>query len=335
MCFFSLITVCLNPGDKLRGTLESALKQTCGDFELIVKDGGSSDGSLEKNRELLKDPRIRVFTEKDTGIYDAMNQAVSHAEGQYIFFLNCGDTLYDETVLEKVKKAAEEGLATEGLTSERCLPEDQGEGGAPGKPGCGTISNKPEFGKILEGNGGVSEMAENEADRPHRQLEAGRGTRQILYGDVFGRKNQAWITPPPSITGFTCYRNVPCHQACFYSASLCKEKPFETKYKIRGDYEHFLWCFYRGEAQMRYLSFPVAEYEGGGYSETKENLRRSKAEHREITSLYMKKTELLKYRLIMALTLAPLRTYLSESPRFAGMYSRLLKAFYRKGSAGR
>ena len=293
MCFFSLITVCLNPGDKLRKTLESALKQTCGDFELIVKDGGSSDGSLEKNRELLKDPRIRVITEKDTGIYDAMNQAVSHAEGQYLFFLNCGDTLYNETVLEKVKKTAEEGLATEGLKSERFLPEEQGERSTTVKP------------------------------------------QQILYGDVFGKKTQAWITPPPSITGFTCYRNVPCHQACFYSASLCKEKPFETKYRIRGDYEHFLWCFYRGEAQMRYLSFPVAEYEGGGYSETKENLRRSKSEHREITAQYMKKTELLKYRLIMALTLAPLRTYLSESPRFAGVYSRLLKAFYRNGSDGR
>lgn len=326
MCFFSLITVCLNPGDKLRKTLESALKQTCGDFELIVKDGGSSDGSLEKNRELLKDPRIRVITEKDTGIYDAMNQAVSHAEGQYIFFLNCGDTLYDETVLEKVKKAAEEGLATEGLTSERFLPEDQGEGSETVKPGYGAVPGKPGYGSTSEGTGGVSEIAE---------YEVGRESRQVLYGDVFARKTQAWITPPPSITGFTCYRNVPCHQACFYSTSLCKEKLFETKYKIRGDYEHFLWCFYRGEAQMRYLSFPVAEYEGGGYSETKENLRRSKEEHREITALYMKKTERMKYRLIMALTLAPLRTYLSESPRFAGMYSRLLKAFYRNRSASR
>lgn len=305
MCFFSLLTVCLNPGEKLRGTLESALKQTCGDFELIVKDGGSSDGSLEEIQDLLSDPRVRVYQEKDTGIYDAMNQAVSHASGKYLFFLNCGDTLYDGNVLEKVKQAAEEDA-----------------------PGLEESSKEQIYGSQ------TGEVCDADAF-PEREKQTDREERQVLYGDVFGRKNQVWITPPPSITGFTCYRNVPCHQACFYSVSLCKEKPFETKYRIRGDYEHFLWCFYRGNAKMRYLAFPVAAYEGGGYSETKENLKRSKVEHREITARYMKKTELIKYRSIMLLTLAPLRTYLAESTRFSGLYSKLLKVFYRGRSNGR
>ncbi|MCD7835418.1 MAG: glycosyltransferase, partial [Lachnospiraceae bacterium] len=95
---FSVIVVCLNPGDKLNQTLDSILSQTYGNIEIIVKDGGSNDGSIENMR---KDTRIRFYNEKDKGIYDAMNQAVLHAAGELIIFLNCGDVFYDGKVLEK------------------------------------------------------------------------------------------------------------------------------------------------------------------------------------------------------------------------------------------
>ena len=281
MCEFSLLTVALNPGDKLRGTLESALSQTYQDFELILKDGGSTDGSLEAVADLLADPRIRVITKKDTGIYDAMNQAVQEATGKYVYFLNCGDKLYDETVLEKV--AGEIGSLT------------ASEGGA------------------------VQAKADGE-----------NSLRLVVYGNVLWKEKQSLVTPPAQITGFTCYRNVPCHQACFYDASLCKEKPFETEYKIRGDYEHFLWCHYVGKAREAYVNLTVAEYEGGGFSESKKNIERSKREHREITKKYMSSAELFKYRTIMALTLAPLRTWISENPKVSGAYYRLVAKFYRK-----
>ena len=58
MVKFSILVVCLNPGEKLLKTVESILGQTCGDYEIIVKDGGSADGSIEK---LPEDARIRVF----------------------------------------------------------------------------------------------------------------------------------------------------------------------------------------------------------------------------------------------------------------------------------
>ena len=45
---FSIITVCLNPGEKLNATLDSVMRQSCRDFEVILKDGGSRDGSIEK-----------------------------------------------------------------------------------------------------------------------------------------------------------------------------------------------------------------------------------------------------------------------------------------------
>ena len=102
---FSIITVCLNPGEKLGITLESVLGQTCEDAEIIVKDGCSRDGSVEKwQREHGGDPgadRVRIFVEKDSGIYDAMNQAAAHAQGEFLLFLNCGDAFPDEGVLER------------------------------------------------------------------------------------------------------------------------------------------------------------------------------------------------------------------------------------------
>ena len=93
---FSIIVVCLNPGPKLNQTLDSILSQTYPSFEIIVKDGGSRDGSIETMRE---DRRIHLYQESDHSIYEAMNQAVSHVTGDYILFLNCGDLFYDDEVL--------------------------------------------------------------------------------------------------------------------------------------------------------------------------------------------------------------------------------------------
>ena len=267
---FSIVVVSLNPGDKLKKTLQSILMQDFTDYEVIVKDGGSKDGCLERAAEELDDPRIHLYTEKDKSIYDGMNQAVSHAQGEYIYFLNCGDKFYDKKVLGKI----------------------------------------------------AGEIAVVEKKEP--------GKRHIFYGDIFGEKNGVHITPAPKITGFTCYRNVPNHQSCFYSATLCKEKPFEIRFKIRGDYEHFLWCFYKAEADMVYIKIPIAYYEGGGYSESRENIARSKAEHREITAKYMSRKELFRYRAVMLLTLAPLRTFMAENPVLSGFYNRMRSLLYRR-----
>lgn len=75
--FFSIVVVSLNPGEKLVPTLKSVLDQDYGNFEIIIKDGGSTDGSVEKLEELPADSRIRFFREPDKGIYDGMNQALA------------------------------------------------------------------------------------------------------------------------------------------------------------------------------------------------------------------------------------------------------------------
>lgn len=79
---------------------------------------------------------------------------------------------------------------------------------------------------------------------------------------------------------------------------------------------------------MRYIPVTLAAYEGGGFSETKENRRRSAKEHKEITALYMSKGQRFCYRMILLLTLAPLRRALAESPGFAGVYQKCKTKIY-------
>lgn len=272
---FSVITVCLNPGEKLALTLRSVLGQSCQDFEVILKDGGSTDGSVaawqRENASLPGAEKVKVFVEKDRGIYDAMNQAVAHAAGEFVLFLNCGDTFADEKVLERTLHALEE------------------------EENAGTDMEK-----------------------------------LVLYGDTCGEKNGVIIAAAPQITGFTCYRNIPCHQSCFYSTALCREKSYDLQYRIRADYDHFLWCYYLAKAKMRRLDFPVGAYEGGGFSENKKNRERDRREHRQITETYMGKGELFRYRLIMFCTLSPLRSAMAESRVFSGVYHWVKERIYKR-----
>lgn len=96
---FSIFVVSLNAGEELLDTISSVLEQRDVDLEVIVKDGGSTDGSLSA---LPADDRIQLHVQKDTGIYDAMNQAIEYAGGDYGLFMNCGDKFYGADVLRDV-----------------------------------------------------------------------------------------------------------------------------------------------------------------------------------------------------------------------------------------
>lgn len=285
---YSIIVVCLNPGEKLKETLESIAKQDFRNYEVIVKDGISKDGSLKYAEKLVKSfqqermekeekevpdatPGIRIIQKKDTGIYDAMNQAVEEATGRYLYFLNCGDRFYSEDVLGQMADFI---------------------------------------------------IANENTDMPG-----------IFYGNIFERLTRQQVTSNPHIDAFGCYRNVPCHQACFYDRRLLLTHPFETIYRVRADYEQFLWCFFKGPGKgfgvrFRYKELLIVDYEGGGFSETRENRRISQKEHKEITQKYIPGKQLFKFKLIMWLTLSPLRTRLAENEKTAGIYNRLKRLLY-------
>jgi len=150
----------------------------------------------------------------------------------------------------------------------------------------------------------------------------------IFYGDTYNETTKSIVSMNQSITPFTCYRHIPCHQACFYQAELFKERQYDLHFKIRADYEHFLWSYFCKGAKPYHLGLVVANYEGGGFSETKENQKLDKQEHRRITEKYMTREQLKKYRLFMMVTLQPIRSYLSRQEWFSGIYNGIKQLLY-------
>jgi glycosyltransferase involved in cell wall biosynthesis len=101
MPLFSIITVCYNASATISETIASVLGQTYRDLEYIVVDGKSTDGTVEILRG-IKDERMKFVSEKDSGIYNAMNKGLRMASGDYLIFLGADDTFFDNKVLERV-----------------------------------------------------------------------------------------------------------------------------------------------------------------------------------------------------------------------------------------
>ncbi len=97
----SIITVNLNNRDGLQKTIDSVVSQTFRDFEWIVIDGGSTDGSKELI-EQYADHFAYWVSEPDKGIYNAMNKGIKVAKGEYLQFLNSGDWLWEKNTLNKI-----------------------------------------------------------------------------------------------------------------------------------------------------------------------------------------------------------------------------------------
>jgi putative colanic acid biosynthesis glycosyltransferase len=89
--FFSIVTVTRNDRDGLRRTRESVVRQSYSDWEHIIVDGDSQDGTAEFLRSLGTVEGLRWLSEPDRGIYDAMNKGISLCQGRYILFMNAGD----------------------------------------------------------------------------------------------------------------------------------------------------------------------------------------------------------------------------------------------------
>lgn len=97
----SIITATFNSGATVKYTIESVMRQTHQDWELIIKDGGSKDATLEICRELKArcGGRMKIISSPDKGIYDAMNQGVEAATGDVIGLLNSDDFYTSNDVL--------------------------------------------------------------------------------------------------------------------------------------------------------------------------------------------------------------------------------------------
>lgn len=97
----SIITINYNNRDGLQKTIDSVVNQTWRDFEWIIIDGGSTDGS----RELIEKYQEHFAywcSEPDKGVYNAMNKGIAKAQGEYMNFMNSGDCFYEKDTLQKV-----------------------------------------------------------------------------------------------------------------------------------------------------------------------------------------------------------------------------------------
>lgn len=258
----SVIVVTLNSGENLIKTIDNIEEQTYNDYEIIVKDGGSSDGSIEVVRAKKYD-NLSIHIYPDKGIYDAMNQAVKLALGDYVIFINAGDGFYDNSVLEKMAAAVKE---TENV---------------------------------------------------------------IAYGDAFFELSNSLSKAPKVITESVCYRNIPCHQAIFYSRDILLRRGFDISYRIRADYEHFLWAFTTDKIRFKYLDFPVCTYEGGGFSESKKNRSLDRAEYNKVVRNYIPIAVRFKNRLLLIVTLHKVRGAIAKNPATAKFYQKIKTAIMK------
>ena len=234
----SIITVAFNAKEQLNKTLESVLAQRCDNdvqftgCECIVVDGGSTDGSAELLKVYEKKfeaagIHFDARSEKDNGIYDGMNKGITRAAGDWVYFLNAGDVLYDKGVLYLI----------EGKLADA------------DKDGIDIV-----YGDVCSIAGDVAEnahTAENENAHGAGNAPSSDTQRHIMRssGDINVIK-----------------KNLPfCHQAVFTRRSLHDEMMYSLNYRLAADYELFLKAYTKGAA-FRYVPVVVAEFALDGAS---------------------------------------------------------------------
>ena len=126
----SIVTICYNERNTINRTIRSVYSQTRTDYEYIIKDALSDDGTAEELKKWEEPFRkkgisFKVISAKDKGIYDGMNLAVAECSGDYVNFMNAGDEFFSEDVLEKI--FADGSLSDADLIYGDALEEEFGE----------------------------------------------------------------------------------------------------------------------------------------------------------------------------------------------------------------
>lgn len=211
---FSIVTASFNPGPKIEKTINSVLSQDKDLFEFILIDGASTDGSLSVVEKYAEN--IKLISEADEGVYDAMNKGIDLATGKYLYFLGAGDSL-KAGILTKI---------------ERLLPH---------------------------------------------------GELWFIYGNVY-MIDQGVIYDGEFNLAKLKKRNI-CHQAIFYERTIFDVVgKFDTRFKVLADHAFNLKCFFNNRIQKKYIAYVIANFEGGGISQTERDLNFAK-EYGELMSI--------------------------------------------------
>lgn len=211
----SIVTVTYNAGARLTRTADSVLAQKYPCVEHIIIDGASTDDTIERARhyqlvssEAGNGHEVTITSEPDDGIYDAMNKGLAKVTGDYIVFLNAGDTLPDPSTIRQVVGVAR-------IPHRRFVDPD----------------TAPKYAKIAE-----LPAVDKEEPLPG-----------IIYGDTdivdengtFLRHRR--LTPPKSGLTWRSFKAgmLVCHQAFYARADIAKACTYDTSYSFSADVD---WC---------------------------------------------------------------------------------------------
>lgn len=122
----SIITIVYNGVSSLEKTILSIASQSYPNIEYIIVDGGSTDGTLDIIQKFKHHPINLFISEPDNGLYDAMNKGINMATGDYLWFINSGDEIYESSTLSKIFNAKNTTLA-DVYYGDTVMINDQGE----------------------------------------------------------------------------------------------------------------------------------------------------------------------------------------------------------------
>lgn len=126
MNLFTVITVTYNAEQTLQRTLKSVQEQSYPHIEHIIVDGNSTDGTVELIKK-HETEHTKWISEKDEGIYDAMNKATAISSGSYVCYLNAGDAFYEKDTVEKIISKAQQYQFPDILYGETVVVNNEGE----------------------------------------------------------------------------------------------------------------------------------------------------------------------------------------------------------------
>jgi glycosyltransferase involved in cell wall biosynthesis len=256
---FSVITVCRNAEAVLEATIRSVLDQDDPNWELIVIDGASTDGTPEI-LDRYRDRIAHMVSEPDSGIYDAMNKGLAAAAGDYLYFLNAGDRFDRPTVLSEVRAALRPSMPD--LAGGRVLIE--GRPPTPRHP----LSRALDRFLPLQGEGANTSADPTAAD---------------LLIEPLADRIRLFYNPPPQ-------------QAFFYHRKTFAEcGPFDQTFRIAGDYEWLLRCVVGSVHSYRILDLVVARYAWGGISNDARHASKNRAELTEAVDRHYGRLERLAF----------------------------------------
>lgn len=278
----SIVTINYNNAEGLRKTLASVSSQTYPHIEHIIVDGGSTDGSVEilgaypqplpKGRGEVsgdkyptQNPAHKVLwiSEKDNGIYNAMNKGIRMATGDYIQILNSGDILAAPDVTERMMAALAE--RNEKIHNQQSEQFDNQQ--------LKQLDNQ----QLKQSSGDIVSIVENKIVGIVENKVSKDKSVEILYGNMIKVNSQRQVVGKSGYTEYSLrqfYSSTLNHDCAYIRKDLFEEYGlYDENLKIVSDWKWYLQAIGLGRVRPEYVDIDVTIFDDGGISETNLELR--------------------------------------------------------------